>query len=135
MEKFGLITSGDIGYFDADGFLYLRDRGTDMVISGGANIYPAEIEAELHKLPGVADCALFGVPDEEYGESVMAVVQPMPGVALDAGLLRTELYRTLARFKVPRTITFAAELPREDSGKIFKRKLCAPYWEGRAAAI
>ena len=78
---------------------------------------------------------MFGVPDEEYGESVMAVVRPMPGVALDAGVLRTALYRTFARSKVPRTITFAAELPREDSGKIFKRKLCAPYWEGRAAAI
>ena len=78
---------------------------------------------------------MFGGPDEEYGESVMAVVQPMLGVALDAGVLRTALYRTFARSKVPSTITFAAELPREDSGKIFKRKLRAPYWEGRAAAI
>lgn len=135
MEKAGLITPGDIGYFDADGFLYLCDRKNDMIISGGANIYPAEIEAELHKQPGVADCAVFGIPDEEFGESIMAVVQPMPGVVLHADDLRAELRRTLAGFKLPRRIEFADELPREDSGKIFKRKLRAPFWEGRATAI
>jgi long-chain acyl-CoA synthetase len=135
MEKAGLITPGDVGYFDADGFLYLCDRKNDMIISGGANIYPAEIEAELHKMPGVADCAVFGIPDEEFGESVMAVVQPMPGVTLDADSLRAELRRGLAGFKVPRRIDFAAELPREDSGKIFKRKLRAPFWEGRESKI
>ena len=135
MEKAGLITPGDIGYFDADGFLYLCDRKNDMIISGGANIYPAEIEAELHKMPGVADCAVFGIPDEEFGESVMAVVQPMPGVTLDADSLRAELRRGLAGFKVPRRIDFAADLPREDSGKIFKRKLRAPFWEGRESKI
>ena len=135
MEREGLITPGDIGYFDADGFLYLCDRKNDMIISGGANIYPAEIEAELHKLAGVADCAVFGIPDEEFGESVMAVVQPMPGITLDADVLRAELRRTLAGFKTPRRIEFADELPREDSGKIFKRKLRAPHWEGRQTAI
>ena len=80
-EKAGLITPGDVGYFDEDGFLYLCDRAKDMIISGGVNIYPAEIEAELHKMPGVADCAVFGIPDEEFGEAVCAVVQPQPGVA------------------------------------------------------
>ncbi len=135
MEKAGLITPGDMGYFDADGFLYLCDRKNDMIISGGANIYPAEIEAELHKLQGVADCAVFGIPDEEYGESVMAVVQPMPGVALDGEALRAELRRTLSGFKVPRRIEFSADLPREDSGKIFKRKLRAPFWEGKGTSI
>ena len=130
MEKFGLITPGDVGYFDADGFLYLCDRKNDMIISGGANIYPAEIEAELHKLPGVADCAVFGVPDEEFGESVMAVVQPQPGAALDEAELKAELRRTLSGYKVPRRIDFAEALPREDSGKIFKRKLREPYWAG-----
>jgi long-chain acyl-CoA synthetase len=135
MEKAGLITPGDVGYFDADGFLYLCDRKNDMIISGGANIYPAEIEAELHKMPGVADCAVFGIPDEEFGESVMAVVQPMPGVTLDADSLRAELRRGLAGFKVPRRIDFADDLPREDSGKIFKRKLRAPFWEGRESKI
>jgi len=135
MEKYGLITPGDVGYFDADGFLYLCDRKTDMIISGGANIYPAEIEAELHKLPGVADCAVFGIPDDEYGESVMAVVQPLPGAELDAEELRRELRRTVAGYKLPRRIEFAQSLPREDSGKIFKRKLREPYWAGRERAI
>jgi long-chain acyl-CoA synthetase len=83
-ERAGLITPGDIGYFDEDGFLYLCDRAKDMIISGGVNIYPAEIEAELHKMPGVADCAVFGIPDEEYGEAVCAAVQALPGAELDA---------------------------------------------------
>lgn len=135
MEKAGLITPGDIGYFDTDGFLYLCDRKNDMIISGGANIYPAEIEAELHKMAGVADCAVFGIPDEEFGERVMAVVQPMPGVTLDAAAMRADMRRSLAGFKVPRRIDFADSLPREDSGKIFKRKLRAPFWRGRETAI
>ncbi|WP_374529493.1 acyl-CoA synthetase [Novosphingobium sp.] len=135
MEKYGLVTPGDMGYFDTDGFLYLCDRINDMVISGGANIYPAEIEAELHKLPGVADCAVFGIPDEEFGESVMAVVQPMPGAALTADGLKAELRKVLTSYKVPRRIDFADSLPREDSGKIFKRKLREPFWEGRERRI
>ncbi len=135
MEKYGLITPGDVGYFDADGFLYLCDRKNDMIISGGANIYPAEIEAELHKLPGVADCAVFGIPDEEFGESVMAVVQAMPGVTLHTDDLKAELRRVMTAYKVPRRIDFADSLPREDSGKIFKRKLREPFWAGRDRAI
>ena len=135
MEKYGLVTPGDMGYFDADGFLYLCDRINDMIISGGANIYPAEIEAELHKLPGVADCAVFGIPDEEFGESVMAVVQPMPGAVLTAEALQTELRKVLTSYKVPRRIDFADSLPREDSGKIFKRKLREPFWAGRERRI
>jgi long-chain acyl-CoA synthetase len=135
MEKYGLITPGDVGYFDADGFLYLCDRKNDMIISGGANIYPAEIEAELHKLPGVADCAVFGIPNEEFGESVMAVVQPMSGAALDVDGIKRELRKVLAGYKVPGRIDFATSLPREDSGKIFKRKLREPFWAGRERAI
>lgn len=135
MEKYGLITPGDMGYFDTDGFLYLCDRINDMIISGGANIYPAEIEAELHKLPGVADCAVFGIPDEEFGESVMAVVQPMPGADVTAPALQAELRKVLTSYKVPRRIDFATSLPREDSGKIFKRKLREPFWAGRERRI
>jgi len=135
MERYGLVTPGDIGFFDADGFLYLCDRKNDMIISGGANIYPAEIEGELLKLPGVADCAVFGVPDDEFGESVMAVVQPAPGADLTEDALRAALRKTLTGYKVPRQINFADSLPREDSGKIFKRKLREPYWAGRARAI
>lgn len=135
MEKYGLITPGDMGYFDADGFLYLCDRINDMIISGGANIYPAEIEAELHKLPGVADCAVFGIPDEEFGESVMAVVQPTPGADLTVDDLQSELRKVMTTYKVPRRIDFADSLPREDSGKIFKRKLREPFWDGRERRI
>lgn len=129
-EKAGLIAPGDIGYLDAEGFLYLCDRAKDMIIAGGVNIYPAEIEAELHKMPGVADCAVFGVPDEEYGEAVFAVVQPQPDAELDEAGVRAYLRAHIAGYKVPREVAFQAELPREDSGKIFKRKLREPYWAG-----
>jgi long-chain acyl-CoA synthetase len=129
-EKAGLIAPGDIGYLDADSFLYLCDRAKDMIISGGANIYPAEIEAELHKMPGVADCGVFGIPDEEFGEAVCAVVQPMPGADLTEGEVRAYLRGRMASYKVPKRVDFHAELPREDSGKIFKRKLREPFWEG-----
>jgi long-chain acyl-CoA synthetase len=134
-EREGLISVGDIGYLDADGYLFLCDRRNHMVISGGVNIYPAEIENEILKLPGVADCAVFGVPDEEFGEALCAYVQPQPGATLDAVSLRAELARHLARYKVPKLIEFAAELPREDSGKIFKRKLREPYWEAAGRKI
>ena len=129
-ERAGLITPGDIGYFDEDGFLYLCDRAKDMIISGGVNIYPAEIEAELHKMPGVADCAVFGIPDDEYGEAVYAAVQPLPGVSLDAGEVRAFARQHMAGYKVPKKVEFHPELPREDSGKIFKRKLREPHWAG-----
>lgn len=135
MEKYGLVTPGDMGYFDADGFLYLCDRINDMIISGGANIYPAEIEAELHKLSGVADCAVFGIPDEEFGETVIAVVQPLPGNRLTAEELQGELRKVLTSYKVPRRIEFSESLPREDSGKIFKRKLREPFWQGQERRI
>jgi long-chain acyl-CoA synthetase len=128
-EKRGLITLGDVGYLDAEGYLYLCDRAKDMVISGGVNIYPAEIEAELHKMPGVADCAIFGIPDEEYGEQLCAVVQPQPGASLTGADVSAFLRERVAGYKVPKRIEFRAELPREDSGKIFKRKLREPFWE------
>ncbi len=128
-EKKGLISLGDVGYLDADGFLYLCDRSKDMIISGGANIYPAEIEAELLKAPGVFDCAVFGIPDDEFGERVHAVVQVQPGAAVDEADLKAFLKERMASYKVPKAIDFAADLPREDSGKIFKRKLREPFWE------
>jgi long-chain acyl-CoA synthetase len=129
-EKAGLIAPGDIGYFDKDGFLYLCDRAKDMIISGGVNIYPAEIEAELLKMPGVADCAVFGIPDEEFGEAVCAVVQPAEGADLTEASVKGYLREHVAGYKVPRRVDLAADLPREDSGKIFKRKLREPFWEG-----
>lgn len=134
-EKAGLIAPGDVGYFDADGFLYLCDRAKDMIISGGVNIYPAEIEAILHRMPGLADCAVFGIPDEEYGEAVHAVIQRQPGADISETDVRAYLKPHLSGFKIPKTIDFAAELPREDSGKIFKRKLRDPFWANRATQI
>jgi long-chain acyl-CoA synthetase len=134
-QKKGLMSLGDVGYLDADGFLYLCGRASDMIISGGVNIYPAEIEAEILKLTGVADCAVFGIPDEEFGEQVCAVIQPRPGASLDEAEVRAELRHTLAGYKVPRRIAFSDTLPREDSGKIFKRKLREPYWENAGRSI
>jgi long-chain acyl-CoA synthetase len=124
-----LVTVGDVGWLDADGYLYLCDRKRDMVISGGVNIYPAEIEAALVQHPAVKDCAVFGIPDEEFGESLCAHVELQPGRAAGADELRAFLAPHLAKFKIPKTIVFAEALPREDSGKIFKRRLRDPYWE------
>ena len=128
IERDGFITSGDVGYIDADGYVFICDRKRDMVISGGVNIYPAEVEAALHGSPGVHDCAVFGIPDEEFGEALMAVVQPQPGVTLDVAAIRAGLKTRLADYKVPKHVEITAELPREDSGKIFKRRLRDPYW-------
>ena len=129
IEREGFITSGDVGYIDEDGYVFICDRKRDMVISGGVNIYPAEIEAVLHALPGVHDCAVFGIPDAEFGEALMAAIEPQPGVALDVADIRAHLKASLADYKVPRHIELRAPLPREDSGKIFKRRLRDPYWE------
>jgi long-chain acyl-CoA synthetase len=134
-ERNGLIGVGDIGYLDGDGFLYLCDRRNHMVISGGVNIYPAEIEGELLKLNGVADCAVFGIPDAEFGEALCAIVQPQPGAQLSGDDVRAFLRDHVAKYKVPKVVEFMSELPREDSGKIFKRKLRDPYWEGAGRKI
>ncbi|MGH8737896.1 MAG: AMP-binding protein [Burkholderiales bacterium] len=129
LERDGLWTLGDMGYVDQDGYLFICDRSSDMVISGGVNIYPAEIEAALHGMPGVHDCAVFGVPSEEFGEALAAAIQPEPGAALDPASIQTWLAARIAGYKVPRLIEFHDALPREDSGKIFKRKLRAPHWD------
>ncbi|CAN7780851.1 hypothetical protein LJR175_008100 [Variovorax sp. LjRoot175] len=106
-----------------------------MIISGGVNIYPAEVESVLQGMPGVADCAVFGIPDEEFGEGVAAAVQLRPGAELDAARIQAFLREHIANFKVPRTIDFHAELPREDTGKIFKRLLREPYWRDQTRRI
>lgn len=124
LEVDGVLGTGDVGYFDADGFLHICDRLSDMVISGGVNIYPAEIEAALITLPGVADCAVIGVPNAEFGESVAAFIQPAHGgPAPSAEDIRHALKGRIADYKIPRAFHFRAELPRDDSGKIFKRRL------------
>ncbi|MCP5261522.1 MAG: AMP-binding protein [Rhodoferax sp.] len=135
MEKNGLKTLGDVGYLDEDGFLFIVDRASDMVISGGVNIYPAEIEAVLQSMPGVADCAVFGIPDAEFGEALGAAVQLQPGAAVSAEQVGAFLKERLAGYKVPKVVEFVAQMPREDTGKIFKRKLREPYWAGMARRI
>jgi len=129
----GLFTVGDIGYLDDDGWLFLCDRKADMIIAGGVNIYPAEIEATLLEHPKVGDAAVFGVPDEDMGEAVKAVVQPAAGVTGGADL-EAELIafcrERLAPFKCPRTVDFRDELPRYPTGKLFKRLLRDEYWQG-----
>lgn len=129
------ITSGDMGYLDEEGFLYIVDRAKDLVISGGVNIYPAEIEAVLHSHPMVKDCAVFGIPDDEFGESLMAVIEPDENADPDPRTIQAFLREHLANFKIPRSIEFARNLPREDSGKIFKRRIRDAYWEGTGRNI
>jgi long-chain acyl-CoA synthetase len=132
----GFFTVGDAGYLDDDGYLFLCDRKADMIISGGVNIYPAEIEAVLLAHPEVADAAVFGIPDEDWGEQVKAVIQPARagGPDLAAALLDFASSR-LAKYKLPKTIDFVSEMPRDPNGKLYKRKLRDPYWAGRDRAI
>jgi long-chain acyl-CoA synthetase len=135
MELAGFVTVGDMGSVDTDGYLYLSDRASDMVISGGVNIYPAEIEAVLLELPGVRDSAVFGIPDEEFGEALAAHIELEPGAALTEDDVRGHVHRTLAGYKTPKLVVFTDSLPREDSGKLFKRILRAPYWAGTGRKI
>jgi len=129
IERDGMVTNGDVGYQDIDGYLFLNDRKRDMIISGGVNIYPAEIEAALQDMPGVQDCAVFGIPHDEFGESVAAAIEAQPGTSLSADAVKEYLRAHISAYKVPREVTFHAAMPREDTGKIFKRKLRQPYWE------
>ncbi len=126
-ERDGLVTTGDVGYVDEDGYLFLCDRRQDMVISGGVKIWPAEIEAVLVQHAAVADCAVFGIPDPEFGQTPAAVVQPVAGHEISVDELRAFLGERLARFKVPRVLEIRNELPRDDSGKIYKRLLREAY--------
>jgi long-chain acyl-CoA synthetase len=133
-----LFTVGDIGYLDEDGYLFLCDRKSDMIISGGVNIYPAEIEGVLVTHPQVRDVAVFGIPDEDWGEQVKAVVELQAGAAATAAVadeLRRFCLERLAKHKCPRSVDFVEALPRDPSGKLFKRKLRDPYWQGRSRQI
>lgn len=128
-----LFTMGDVGHLDEDGYLFLHDRKADMIISGGVNVYPAEIEGELAGHPKVADVAVFGIPHPEWGEQIKAVVQPTPGTTRGAELTEELLAYAgtrLARFKLPRSIDYVDQLPRDPNGKLYKRRLREPYWEG-----
>jgi long-chain acyl-CoA synthetase len=133
-----LFTVGDIGYLDDDGYLFLCDRKSDMIISGGVNIYPAEIEGELVMHPAIADIAVFGVPDEQWGEAIKAVIQPAEGVVPTDELteeIRAFAAARLAKYKLPKIVEYMDELPRDDNGKLYKRKLRDASWAGREKAI
>ncbi len=134
----GFFTVGDIGTLNEEGYLFLCDRKSDMIISGGVNIYPAEIENVLVTHPKVADAAVFGIPHEDWGEEVKAVIEPAADV--DSGeALADEILDfcrdKLAKYKTPRSIDFTNEMPRDPNGKLYKRKLRDPYWEGRERSI
>ncbi|GAA3067033.1 AMP-binding protein [Streptosporangium carneum] len=126
----GWYAPGDIGYLDEDGFLFLCDRRTDLIVSGGVNVYPAEVEAALLEHPAVADVAVIGVPDEEWGHSVVALVQPVPGGGPSAEELLEHLGPRLARFKHPRVIEFRDDLPRAPTGKLSRSRLREEYLAG-----
>ncbi|MBI1210592.1 MAG: AMP-binding protein [Alphaproteobacteria bacterium] len=130
-----LQTVGDIAYFDEDGFYYICDRKKDMIISGGVNIYPAEIEAALEHHPDINDVAVLGIPDDEWGEAVHAIVVLRPGAKLTKQQIEAFAREHLAGYKVPRSYSFMNEIPRTGSGKILKRELRKPFWEGRKSRV
>jgi len=133
-----IFTIGDIGRVEADGYVYLADRKSSMIISGGVNIYPVEVEQVVHEHPAVADVAVFGIPDDEWGESVKAAVELAPGFTgsadLEAEIIAFARER-LAAYKLPRSIDFEAELPRHPTGKLYTRRLRDRYWQGREKKI
>jgi acyl-CoA synthetase (AMP-forming)/AMP-acid ligase II len=126
----GWYHTGDIGYLDAAGYLYVQDRLKDMIISGGENVYPAEVERVLIEHPAVADVAVFGVPDDRWGEAVKAAVVVKPGESLTAESLLAFARERLGGYKCPKSVDFVEALPRNAAGKILKRRLREPYWKG-----
>jgi acyl-CoA synthetase (AMP-forming)/AMP-acid ligase II len=127
----GWLRTGDAGYMDGDGYLYIHDRIKDMIISGGENIYPAEVESAICDHPDVAEAAVVGVPDDTWGEAVKAIVVMRPGKTATANDIINFTRERIAGFKTPKTIDFIAALPRNASGKILRRHLRDPYWEGK----
>jgi acyl-CoA synthetase (AMP-forming)/AMP-acid ligase II len=134
-DELGWKSVGDVAYVDDEGYVYICDRKKDMIISGGVNIYPAEIEAVLHAHPGILDVAVFGIPDDEWGERVHAIVQAKPGTTLTAQEMREFAEPRLAGYKRPRDYEFRDALPRTDSGKLLKRLLRDEYWQDRERAV
>jgi len=131
-------TLGDVGYVDEDGYLFIVDRAKDMIITGGVNVYPQEVEGVLLAHPAVLDVAVIGVPDEEWGEQVKAVVQPAPGAEptpeLAADLVR-HCRDHLAAYKCPKSVDFRGDLPRTDAGKLYKRQIRDEYWQSLDRAV
>lgn len=124
----GWLRTGDVGFLDEDGYLYLRDRVNDMIISGGENVYPVEVEDVLADHPHIADVAIIGVPHPRWGEAVKALIVPRPGVRFDAEEALQWARQRLAGYKVPKSIEMRSDLPRNAAGKILRREMRAPYW-------
>ncbi|HKJ75281.1 MAG TPA: AMP-binding protein, partial [Alphaproteobacteria bacterium] len=135
VQAFGWHHTGDIGRKDAEGYVYIVDRKKDMVISGGFNVYPSEIESVVLAHISIQDCAVIGVPDEKWGEALKAVVQLKPGADFDEEDLKEHCRKTLARFKVPKSFDVVTELPRTPAGKVLKRKIREPFWKGKSRAV
>ncbi|MBM3678630.1 MAG: AMP-binding protein [Actinobacteria bacterium] len=131
----GWMRTGDVARWDEDGFVYIVDRAKDMVISGGENIYPAQVEACIYRHPAVLECAVFGVPDETWGEALKAVVVVKPGMALHEEEIVELTRRELASYMKPKTVEFVDALPKGPTGKILKRELRDPWWEGRERRV
>ncbi len=135
LEDGGWKSVGDVAYADEEGYLFICDRKKDMIISGGVNIYPAEIESVLHAHPQVLDAAVFGIPDDEWGERVHAIVQPKPGESIDLDELRAFVEDRVGGYKRPRSYELRDELPRTDAGKLLKRVLRDEFWRDRTTAV
>jgi long-chain acyl-CoA synthetase len=131
----GWLKTGDAGYLDAEGFLFLTDRVKDMIVSGGENVYPAEVENALASFPGIAEVAVIGVPSERWGETVKAVVVLKPGFAAEATAIIAHAKTSLAGYKCPTSVDFIEVLPRNPTGKVLKKDLREPYWVGQARRI
>jgi acyl-CoA synthetase (AMP-forming)/AMP-acid ligase II len=127
----GFFRTGDAGYLDAEGYVYIHDRVKDMIVSGGENIYPAEVENVLMSHPGVADCAVIGVPSEKWGETPKAMVVKAAGTDPDPAEIISYCRERLAHYKCPTSVDWVESIPRNPSGKVLKKDLRAPYWEGR----
>ena len=131
----GWLHSGDAGYLDDDGFLYLHDRVKDMIVTGGENVYPAEVENALFGHPSIADVAVIGIPDDKWGEAIKAIIVLQPGATLDVQGIMEFARPRIAGFKLPKSIDVVDALPRNASGKVLRRALRVPYWSGRARLV
>jgi long-chain acyl-CoA synthetase len=135
LDSGGFFRTGDVGHLDEQGYLFITDRAKDMIVSGGVNLYPAEIEAALLTHPKVQDAAVIGIPDEEFGEQVKAFVELKPGQRAEPAEIAEAAAGRLASYKRPRSIDIVEELPRNLMGKLLKKDLRAPYWEGRERQV
>ncbi len=131
----GWLLTGDAGYRDEDGYFYIHDRVKDMIVTGGENVYPAEVENAIFGCPGIADAAVIGVPSDRWGEEVKAVVVCKPGEAPTAAEVIAYARGRIAGYKAPKSVEFIDALPRNASGKVLRRELRAQYWAGRDRAI